>query len=84
MKIVERVGPVTVAVHADEEFMSYSEGFYRNDDCPKDDPNHAMVVCGWGSDKNFGDFWLVRNSWGELKFESKLRLLILIFRHRLG
>lgn len=58
MKIVERVGPVTIAVHADEEFMSYGEGFYANDACPKDEPNHAMVLCGWGTDKVFGKFWL--------------------------
>lgn len=42
-KILMRVGPVIVAVHADEEFMVYGDGYYRNDNCPKDDPNHAMV-----------------------------------------
>lgn len=63
--ILMRVGPVIVAVHADEEFMVYGDGYYRNDDCPKDDPNHAMVLCGWGVDPTFGEYWLIRNSWGK-------------------
>lgn len=51
--------PVVVAVHANEAFMSTYTGRYKNDTCPKDDPNHAMVLCGFGQDK-FGPYWVIR------------------------
>jgi Papain family cysteine protease len=63
MKLIHKIGPMAVAVHADEFFMSYANGFYKNETCPTTDPNHAMVICGYGTDTKFGDYWLVRNSW---------------------
>jgi hypothetical protein len=42
-KLIMRVGAVVIAVHADEAFLSITKGFYINDSCPKNDPNHAMV-----------------------------------------
>ncbi|KAG5677077.1 hypothetical protein PVAND_006861 [Polypedilum vanderplanki] len=62
-KLIMRIGAAVIAMHADEAFLSITKGFYINDSCPKNDPNHAMVVCGFGSDEN-GEYWLIRNSWG--------------------
>ncbi|KAG5677076.1 hypothetical protein PVAND_006860 [Polypedilum vanderplanki] len=62
-KLIMRIGVAVVAMHADEEFLSITKGFYINDSCPKNDPNHAMVICGFGTDEN-GEYWLIRNSWG--------------------
>lgn len=42
-KVIMRVGAVVVAVHADEAFLSITKGFYENESCPKNEPNHAMV-----------------------------------------
>lgn len=42
-EIIFKFGPGVVAVHADEAFLSINAGRYKNDTCPKDDPNHAMV-----------------------------------------
>ena len=27
--------------------------------------NHAVQLVGYGTDDDLGDYWLVRNSWGE-------------------
>ena len=34
-------------------------------DCPSDIHNHAVAIVGWGSDADSGDYWILRNSWGE-------------------
>jgi hypothetical protein len=43
--------------------MSVYTGRYKNDTCPKNEPNHAMTLCGFGTDK-FGDYWLIRYNSG--------------------
>ena len=58
------VGPL--AVIADAYYWSfYSEGVF--DGCPYNVDmilNHAAQLVGYGTDPNYGPYWLVRNSWG--------------------
>lgn len=65
MNAVAKTGPVVIAVAANG-WGFYDGGIYSDDDDNADaDINHAVVVVGYGTDKQTGeDYWLVRNSWG--------------------
>ncbi|KAI1723660.1 papain family cysteine protease domain-containing protein [Ditylenchus destructor] len=57
------VGPIVVAIDANApSFSLYSGGVYYDPECT-DDVNHAMLLVGYGSDQ-YGDYWLIKNSWG--------------------
>ncbi len=55
-------GPVAVAVTVGSAFSSYNGGiFTTNIDSAV---NHGVVLVGWGTDPTYGDYWIMRNSWG--------------------
>lgn len=51
-----------VAINAADSLMNYKSGIYNNPKCSKVQ-DHAVLVVGYGTDRNSGDFWLVKNSW---------------------
>ncbi|CAL8112884.1 unnamed protein product [Orchesella dallaii] len=54
-------GPVAAAVDA-TGMQSYRSGILK---CYTQKPlNHGVVIVGYGSDWLFGDYWIVKNSWG--------------------
>ncbi|KAH8371531.1 hypothetical protein KR093_007866, partial [Drosophila rubida] len=55
-------GPIAVSVDA-THMHHYSRGVLRKT-CHKRS-NHAVVVVGYGKDGRYGDYWLVKNSWGK-------------------
>ncbi|XP_047531379.1 cathepsin L-like [Vanessa atalanta] len=62
---VATVGPVSVVIDANQAaFQFYTTGVYYDDECDSNNLNHAMLVVGYGTDKEGGDYWLVKNSWG--------------------
>lgn len=60
------VGPVVIAMYVSDSFYSYNNGIYSDSSCPSncDDLNHAMLLIGYGTDSSYGDYWLLKNSWG--------------------
>lgn len=45
-------------------FFDYESGVYDQEDCCTDN-NHALIITGYGTDPNHGDFWIVKNSYGK-------------------
>jgi cathepsin L len=61
--IVGSVGPVSIVLCDDANFQLYGGGLF-------DEPNcctalaHAPVIVGYGSTPAWGDYWILKNSWG--------------------
>jgi len=55
-------GPAAVTIDASApNFQSYQSGIFTSK-CSQ--PNHAVILVGFGTDATNGDFWIIRNSWG--------------------
>ncbi|MHB1348540.1 MAG: C1 family peptidase [Desulfobulbaceae bacterium] len=62
-------GALDAAILAPPDFIMYTGGIYSNDDTECTDgaytpTNHSVALVGWGNDSKFGEFWILRNSWG--------------------
>ncbi|KAL4453930.1 hypothetical protein ABPG74_003813 [Tetrahymena malaccensis] len=61
---VATIGPLAVAVDG-AKWHSYKSGVYNGCDYSQNiDVNHVVVLEGYGTDPELGDYWLIRNSWG--------------------
>lgn len=57
--------PISVGIDA-SEIMLYESGVFDNDNCGVS-LNHGVGLIGYGNDEETGkDYWIVRNSWGEV------------------
>lgn len=63
------VGPLYATFFVSSDFYSYRSGIYTDSHgfCdPKYNNNHAVLLVGYGTENGL-DYWLVKNSWGELQ-----------------
>merc|ERR1712226_565638 len=67
-------GPLSVSFEVYDDFMSYKSGVYAHTGIqnpragsfnPLELTNHAVLLVGYGTDPVSGDYWTVKNSWGE-------------------
>jgi len=64
MKTALNTHVLSVAIQANQlSFQLYSGGVFTNTKCGTN-LDHATNVVGWGTDSTYGDYWIMRNSWG--------------------
>lgn len=56
-------GPMSIGVAANDEWQTYVGGVLSFDECPDDQPNHAVQVVALNTDDADEPYWVVRNSW---------------------
>jgi len=56
------VGPLVINVDA-SAWSSYESGVFDGCNQTHPDIDHVVQLVGYGVDKDFGDYWIVRNSW---------------------
>ena len=64
-------GVVDAAVYVSTAWQNYSGGIFSDastsctgSPCENTTTNHAIALVGWGHDATYGDYWILRNSWG--------------------
>lgn len=63
---VATVGPVAAGIDgAKHSFQFYKSGFYFEPTCDKE-VNHAVTIVGYGKTDEGQEYWICKNSWGEL------------------
>lgn len=59
---IATVGPVAVAIN-DSFMKNYKGGYYYDSECNRD-KNHEVLAVGYGTSDEWGDYYILKNSWG--------------------
>ncbi|XP_033247876.1 cathepsin L1-like isoform X1 [Drosophila miranda] len=64
-KVIATLGPLACSLNGLETLLQYKSGIYSDEKCNEDEPNHSVLVVGYGSEKG-QDYWIVKNSWDKV------------------
>jgi len=62
MNVLATLGPLAINVDA-SLWNDYEYGVFTGCNMTSIDINHVVQLVGYGTDDQYGDYWLVRNSW---------------------
>merc|ERR1719219_1012122 len=62
-------GPLQIGIWAQIFGWADDDGFISRESCKEHTPadvsvNHAIVAVGFGTNDKWGDYWIIKNSWG--------------------
>jgi len=64
MDATANVGPISVAVNANNAWQLYSGGVLKPLFCPGNRLDHGVAVVGYGKE-GAKEYWIIKNSWGK-------------------
>ena len=57
------IGPISVAIDAEDDFQFYSSGIFTSSTCSETQLDHAVTVVGFGKISNGTSYYIIKNSW---------------------
>lgn len=69
-------GPLFIVFRVTNDFFSYRSGVYTDarNQCGTNVINHAVLLVGYGNEGG-RDYWLLKNSWGEILITNILQMI---------
>ena len=58
------VGPLSVAIDAEDDFQFYKSGIFSSDSCSNTQLDHAVTAVGLGITSDGRKYYIIKNSWG--------------------
>lgn len=57
------VGPISVAIDAEDDMMMYASGIYQSNTCSTTQLDHGVLVVGYGMTNDGKKYYIIKNSW---------------------
>ena len=58
------MGPISVAIDAEDDFQFYKSGIFSSESCSNTQLDHAVTAVGIGMTSDGRKYYIIKNSWG--------------------